>query len=397
MFKGSCLRAGLAITVAIGLLGVAACSGSNGGSSSGPTTVPNADAGRAKTTLVGPVLTRDESPTLSSVRDGGISVPLPNGTDFWVFADTPRYEYQDGKWRFTGFVYGSSASATSYTPGQMPTAPLDEIVLGHQLTASNQASQLLPLPRLYLPDGSGRDCTKANGGVSTYEARWPTGAALLPDKTNILIPYNEVCVTSTTVYQVEGWGFAEYDWKANKLSVPPVDVFPAVKTGAAIPASKFFGSPVVAGNTVTFFSTTCCAPGSAYTTTIAANVAALKDPASYVPQPVLGLPATFTLSVAPPSPSQPHLTMYWADGTRGGYRIFTATDPSGPWSQTAAGTLPRCSTSPAPCNSVYIHSELSSSSQLVVSYYLPGYGPGIAAHPYPHAPLDHVVWASIPA
>jgi hypothetical protein len=37
---------------------------------------------------------------------------------------------------------------------------------------------------------------------------------------------------------------------------------------------------------------------------------------------------------------------------------------------------------------------MSSSSKLLVSYYLPGFGPGMPkAHPYPKAPLGHVVMA----
>ena len=39
-------------------------------------------------------------------------------------------------------------------------------------------------------------------------ARWPTGAALMPDKKNVLVPYMDVCVVAAGAYAVEGWGFA---------------------------------------------------------------------------------------------------------------------------------------------------------------------------------------------
>jgi hypothetical protein len=57
----------------------------------------------------------------------------------------------------------------------------------------------------------------------------------------------------------------------------------AVVSGDAIPTSQYLGSPIVANNTITLFSVTCCSPGSVYTTTIADSVAALDDPVSYGP------------------------------------------------------------------------------------------------------------------
>jgi len=88
--------------------------------------------------------------------------------------------------------------------------------------------------------------------------------------------------------------------------------------------------------------------------------------------------------------------MYWSADSAGGYRIYTAPAALGPWTETASGTLPKCATSQYPCICIYPHPELSTTSRLVVSYYVPGYGPGVAGHPYPHSPINHVVLASIP-
>ena len=219
----------------------------------------------------------------------------------------------------------------------------------------------------------------------------------MPDHYNVLITYVDVCVLSAAVFRVEGWGFTEYNWKINKFDVGATDVFRPARSGAGIPTSRFWGSPVFDGNTVTLYSATCCSPGSVYTATIAANTAALRNPASYVPHPVSGLPPTFWLTVQRASHSHPHLTMYQATGTKGQYVIFTAKHPLGPWSYEASGSLPRCNTSPSICTTMYVHPELSSSSELLVSYFLPGYGPGVPTrHPFPHHPLDHLVWATIP-
>jgi hypothetical protein len=394
-------RSRFALVVAVIVLAtVASCSvpvvGARGRTNISGASVSAAVA--AKPTFIGPILGKDETPTLSLGRDGGVSVPLPDGRDLWIFGDTPRFQYQHGKWNLTGFIQGSSAGMESYTTGHMLAGPLDEVVPGHKLTARNQATLFIPPPRVYLPNRGGLRCTKANAGPSAGEGRWATGAALMPDHTNVLIPFVDVCVTSSFVETVEGWGFTEYNWKINKFSVGATDVFPPATNGAATPRARWFGSPIIADNKVTFFSVTCCKPGIVYRTTVAASVAALRKPGSYVPTPVSGLPAALLLHVAPPSRTQPHLTMMQVVDTRGKYAIYTAATPTGNWTKKATGSLPRCLTSPGRCgDSVYLHPELSTTSRMVVTYYLPGFGPGVAtAHPYPHLPLWHTVAAYLP-
>jgi hypothetical protein len=47
---------------------------------------------------------------------------------------------------------------------------------------------------------------------------------------------------------------------------------------------------------------------------------------------------------------------------------------------------------------VALHPWLSTSSKMLVTYYVPGYGPGIATkHPAPGGALGHVVMAYLPA
>jgi hypothetical protein len=219
----------------------------------------------------------------------------------------------------------------------------------------------------------------------------------MPDKTNILVPYVIACVVSPWAHQEQGWGFALFNWKTRKLSQTPVDVFRPKPDGSALGYEQFFGSPIIVRNQVTFFSWTCCAAGSGvYTTTIALNPSALTNPASYQPQLVPNVPATFDLNVAPRTRNHDRFTMYTLTGTKGEYDIWVASAPTGPWSNVAAGALPRCATAPYPCHSIALHPELSPASQLVVSYHVAGYGPGDPSkHPYPHEPLRHLVMSSI--
>ena len=149
---------------------------------------------------------------------------------------------------------------------------------------------------------------------------------------------------------------------------------------------------------MTFYSWKFGGAGSGiYTTTVNATAAALKNPASYVAQQIPDLRATYNLHVAAKSKTHKKFTMYQLRDGAGQYTIYTASSPTGPWTETASGVLPRCDTSPAPCHSMALHPELSPAGRLAVSYHLPGYGPGNATkHPYPYDPLRHVVQSTIP-
>jgi hypothetical protein len=377
---------GGALTVALAVVAVV-------GSVLVPTAASSAPA--AAPVFLGPVVSMSESATTAVGRDLGFSAPLPNGKDLWVFGDTPGYKFVNGAWKLISFFFGSSAGLVRYSPGKRFTTPLFEVVPGHKLAKGNKPTLFRPAPVTYLPDGSGRVCNKANAGPSAGMGRWPTGAALMPDKTNVFVPYMDVCVIAAGAYAVEGWGFAFYNWKTNKVSVP-VDVFKPATSGALLPSSQYFGSPVVSGKSVTLFTQTCCSPASVNTTTIPANLFALANPASYVEKPIPGMGPAYMTIVSPPSTSQPHFTMLQALDAQGHYGIYTAATPSGPWTPHTSGYLPRCVTAAVPCNSIALHPELSSRTRLIVSYYVTGYGPAVGHRPDPQKQISHVVWSSLP-
>ena len=323
-----------------------------------------------------------------------MSVALPDGRDFWVFGDTPKYRFAKGKWTIRGFVAGSSAAAGPYTRGHIPK-PMSEVWLGHKPSAKYQPTVLIPAPKnLYFPGGSGKQCSRANGAAE--EGRWPTGAALMPNKSQVLVTYAEVCVDSVPDIAVEGWGFVLYNWKTNRIEVGPIDVFKPRRSGASLSPIKTFGSPVVSGKNVTLFSYTCCSPGHVYTTTLPGTRTALSKPGSYVSHAISHLPTSFHVSVSAKSPTQPRFQLFELTDNQGRFAIYTALNVRGPWKRKATGLLPGCRTSPQACYAMYAHPELSGPAQLLVSYYLPGYGPGVKGHPYPHPPINHLVMASVP-
>jgi hypothetical protein len=394
MLAGSRSKTRSTFGVAIGLLAVVmACAVPMSSSSASDFAAPRAAS------PAGALVAQDDSAVLTWGRDGGISVPLPNGRTFWVFADTPQWKFAKGTWRLTGFIRGSTAGMQDYKSGAKPTGKFLEVVLGKKLTKNNKASPFLTNPKLRMANGSGKPCNKIYAGSSAESVRWATGAALMPDKSNVFIPYVDVCVSTAVKYTVQGWGFALYNWKTNKLSVPPTDVFKPKASGADIPTTRWYGSPVIVGKTVTMFTSTCCGfpPGRVYTTTIAANVNALRNANSYVSTPIPNLPTNLLVNVSGKSKTLPLYTMYQSSDLKGRYLILSATSPTGPWSGRALGQLPKCQTSPFPCTSFAIHPQFSTAHKLIVSYYLPGSGPNVAGHPFTQRPnFGHIVWASIP-
>jgi hypothetical protein len=344
--------------------------------------------------FLGPVLAHEESSTYTVSRDDGLSVALPGGEDLWVFGDTGEFTF-NGTWTLSNIIPGSTAAEGPTVPGRAPSS-LDEVNVGQSLAVSNQPAQFIPTPTdVYMPDGSRRLCTQANGAAGSE--RWATGLALMPDAVDVLVTYVDVCVVSSTDYQVEAWGFMEFDSGTNGISSDPVDVFPPAVTGAQLPGASSFSSPVVANGNVTLFSSTCavlfvvCSSGNVYATTVPATAASLVQPGSYVTRevPTDGSATWQPLSVSVAAYPGAGLRLIEQTSIGGDFAVFTAPTANGPWSQVVTGTLPGCQ-SPLQsfCYAFVGHPELSGSSQLLVSYFKPDCGPDDAA--------GHLVVASVP-
>ncbi len=339
-----------------------------------PTTMSGGSPGIV---YLGPVNANQESTTGTVLqRDAGISVALPNGRDLWIFGDTSSFSADSNQTH--AFIGGSTAAKGRYVAGRTPTALKDVHPASTTGSSSTAPSQFIPTPTdTYMPDGSGRPCTPANGAV--YAARWPTGAVLLSNQVNMFVTYTDVCVTSGTNFTVEGWGFMVTTLKGSKIKFGPYDVFPPSAKGTPLPDSRAYQSPVVADGKVTMFTSACtslyvaCASGSVSVTSIADDPKALVDPANYVSQPAT------TDGTQPWKPVNISVASY-PGGLRlieqtsigGEFTVFSSKSPTGPWHPFLTGTLPGCSTTPKGfCYAFVGHPELGSNSSLIMSYFKP--------------------------
>ena len=356
---------------------------------------PPASATTASATPA-PILSQYENASRSvSSRDIGLSVPLPNGNDLWIFGDTGIFNSNtSGQIVLSQFIPGGTAAEGSFAAGQIPTSLFEVPSPGNPLvfSASQSPAQFPPTPsNVYLPDGSGRLCSPAPG---QYSARWVSGLALIPNTPEVLITYAETCVTNGGSFQAEGWGFMEYNWKTNTLDVAPRDVFRPAPSGAALAPTLTLGSPVFSNGRVSLFSFVCtslfigCGSGQVYAATLAPDVATLSNPASYSVNPVStdGSSRWQPIDIAVASYPDTPFRMIETTAITGSYNVMTAPTPTGPWHLQTTGLAQKCQGLPSGfCYALAGHPELSTSSQLVISYLDPGFGPVASTGPVGHA------------
>jgi hypothetical protein len=332
-----------------------------------------------------PVLSTYENSSRWVSRDDGVSVSLPNGTDLWIFGDTAVFQSNgSGPMAMTRLIRGGTAAAGSYTPGRIPSS-LEEVPSpGHPpaLSPNNPPAPSMPTPTdVYLPNGSGNRCTT---GPGQYSARWAMGAVIIPQTPEVLITYTEVCVTNGGAISAEGWGFLEYNWRTGAIDAGPDDVFRPLRSGVPLPSHLSLGNPVITGNQVTLYSATCtklfvgCGAGQVYATTLADDRATLANQASYHVAPIATDRSTAWHPVGLAVTAYPDVPYRMIETTAitGTYDVLTATTPAGPWHLETTGTVPGCqSLARGFCYGLIGHPELSTSSQLVITYYDPGTGP----------------------
>ena len=345
---------------------------------SAPVTPSTFAGGSPGITYLGEVSASQETSTGTILqRDAGISVALPNGRDLWIFGDTSSFSANSSQ--SNAFIGGSTAAKGRYVPGQSPTV-LKDVQPASKSTGSTPAapSQFIPTPSdTYMPDGSGRACTTANGAV--YTARWPTGAVLVSNQAELLVTYTDVCVTSATSFTVEGWGWLMYNWKGSKIKIGPIDVFPPAPSGAPLPDSRAYQSPLESNGQITLFTSTCtelfitCSAGNVTATTLSENPLVLGTPAAYIGSPAVTTPNAEWTPVNVSIAAYPGgLRLVEQTSIGGTFLVFTSASPTGPWKPVFSGTLPGCSTTPRGfCYAFVGHPELGSNTSLVLSYFKP--------------------------
>ncbi len=192
----------------------------------------------------------------------------------------------------------------------------------------------------------------------------------------------------------EGFGLVDYDPASNLLG-PTVGVFGAA--GLPLPPQQELGSPVFAGNGYLYLFGYChagappggCGRGQVFGVRTVAQPVYWQNPLTYrywtgsgwSPDEAAArtlIPAGHPLgiSVGNYTADGHGLVMVEQTSLAGGFQVWQARSPAGPWRRIRTGTVP-CGrdTAGGPdslCRALIGHPELSTRSALVISYYDPG-------------------------
>jgi hypothetical protein len=359
-------------------------------------------------------LADESSGNLSIAGDCGYSAVLPGepGQSLWLFCDTPVYGRRNARsaWKLQGFVPGSTAAvgaAATGTGGVMPgtltEAGSPRVTGGAPGPLYGPKPQGVLAPFLGPPAGlitpDGQPC--GDGGQS-YPASWISGVAQIPSTPDLLIAFNNFCVLrQSSTFTDEGFGLEEYDPADRTLSNDATIFYGQPGSPGAAPVP--LGSPIFEGSYLYLFGTTCAgeAAGGCAGTSIEVRVPASPlswlDPLSYQWQaagpsgPWSSDPGAATALVPGLSPtgaqdvqdfrSDGHgFVMIEQTSLTGAFTIYQAPGPDGPWTQVRTGRV-ACGRGIRPgfanfCRAIVAHPELSSRSQIVLSYFDPTKGPG---------------------
>jgi hypothetical protein len=354
------------------------------------------------------------------VRDCGFSQPLPADPtrSLWLFCDSDVYGFNSKKqWTRSRIIDGSTAAEGPVTAGRAPDG-LSELAkpgTGIRPIPNDDApEQFLPTPSgLYT--ATGLPCDQAHGA---YAASWISGVTSDAARSaDVLIGFNDVCVSiSSGRASLEGFGLTEYDPATNTLD-RPVTVFRATK-GQTMAAQEDLGSPMFFGGSLYLFGSRCAQmydatclphPGNAvYLARVAANSAAWANPGSYrwyaghsewtatIGGAVSILPASRPLAISVEDFADVGKGLVLIEQTNdvGAFTVYRGTRPAGDWVETTSGTLPCTTEGVSFCRAIIGHPELSTTSDLFVTYFNPGAGPfyNPSADPEGHVMAAVVPW-----
>lgn len=352
------------------------------------------------------------------VRDCGYSTPLPADTadSLWLFCDTATYGINSqGEWALTGFIPGSTAAEGPSTPGEVPTDLSEVPTPGNgapTLPNDDGPAQFLPTPS-GLVNSDGQPCDSADGD---YAASWITGVTRdAARSSDVLVSFNDYCVMGDLDYLAEGFGLAQYDPATNTMT-SEVTTF-SDTSGTALAQQDLLGSPVFSGGYLYLFGSNCAEvydvtcisdTGDAiYLARVRANPSDWANPADYQwyegPSAWTSAAASAASLISGATPlavsvddfsglGQGFVLVEQTDDV-GDFTVYQASRPAGTWTQTMSGTVPCTVEGDDFCRAINPHPELSTSSDLLVSYFNP------AAAPYyaPSEPADgHVMVAAFP-
>jgi hypothetical protein len=346
---------------------------------------------------------------VSIPRDCGFSAPLPAapGRSLWLFCDTPVYVRNtnaDGRagWKLGRFIPGSTAAVGASVAGPGPhervPGPLSEVptprVDASGARGNGGVAAGAPAPFLSRPVGLAATLGLPCGDGGGYAASWVSGVARVPSTPDLLVTFNNYCVLSGSGgFLHEGFGLAEYDPARHALS-DDVSVIDGVGLNAAMPATSL-GSPVFSARYLYLFGATCTAPragrcaGTVVVSRVPASPAAWTDPLSYQwwsagpSGPWTSDATAATPIIAGSKPSGVSVADFAAVGRRfvlveqrsigGDFTVYQSSSPAGPWKKITSGRV-ACRARAGYfnfCRAIIGHPELSTRTQLVLSYFDP--------------------------
>jgi hypothetical protein len=362
---------------------------------------------------------------VSIARDCGFSAPLPGvpGRSLWLFCDTPVYVRKASAggragWALERFIPGSTAAVGPAVAGSAPQermpGPLSEVPTpaagGPDARGSDAGvAAEAPAPFLSQPTGLATTFGLPCGDGGSYAASWVSGVARVPSTPDLLVTFNNYCVLSGSGgFPHEGFGLAEYDPARHTLS-DDVTVLAGAGLDTAASATPL-GSPVFSGQYLYLFGSTCTAPragrcaGTVVEARVPASPAAWADPLRYQWRsagptgPWTSDAVAATAIIAGPKPSGVSVADFAAVGRRfilveqpgigGDFTVFASSSPAGPWRRLTSGRVP-CRTGAGYanfCRAIIGHPELSTRTQLVLSYFDP------AAEAYGHVMVAGCRW-----
>jgi hypothetical protein len=373
----------------------------NPGNLNAAVTFRTASANTKATVDAGRVLSTADTDSNPITRDAGFSVQLASSPPraLWLFADTQQ--------NHVGFIPYGSAAVGSFSPGQAPTS-LNELP---PPPTSPTSGLTAPAPFFPAPSGLRKLDGSPCGTSGTYMGDWATGAARKSGSSTLLLMYGEMCVeTSPLAFTMERLVFAEYNPTTNafvRIDRP----FQASPLQAGLSHQRALGSPLFGSDGFLYLyagdcqGAFCATKGAVYVARVAASSASWSNPASFqwwiggnewnsnsaAAANVLpnATPITGSVSVADYSAVGKNLIMVEQTGLGSTtFKVFQATSPTGPWTQIAAGQVPdACRTGAFGCYAVMGHAELSTSTQLVYSWFSPDDRDG-----YAHLRLGTLDW-----
>jgi hypothetical protein len=350
-----------------------------------------------------PVLSQYEKATgRVIVRDCGYSVPVPGKArqSLWLFCDT-LVTNRKGKEIGNPILGTGTAAEGSYTTGKAPTG-LAEVMTPAQLTpppapppapspAHTAPQPFLPAPTSLTMPGSTVPCA----GPHVYPARWFSGAAREPASSghagHLLISYDDYCVSDNNVFTPEAFGLLDYD-PANNVLSGPAQVFAAAPGEQLLPQWQL-GSPIFRGGYMYLFSSCAprhgCGTAGVFLIRTPANPAAWADGYTYQywtgkswsSSPVSMAPLfrnarPLAVSAGDFSAAGHGLIVIEQTSLGGDFNVWQSATPSGPWRRIKTDrvgcTAGKQAGPSALCRALIGHPELSSTSELLISFFDPG-------------------------